>query len=204
MRDRHDRITVPDAPRSHEPERGSGRGSTTDAIRPIVSGANRLPIVGAGTDPFAEHVRPATDEALAALRRLLDLNPTVDLRTLDLDRPGIHDTLEWDGLDGVRDDVTALLEPYQRLIRVVPGPDQACSLLESGVYSALQIASMSRSRFVTAHVGSFGGDRVAADAAYDRATVIRGAVMRRQVDIQQRHEPHVVRAKIEPEPKDQR
>jgi hypothetical protein len=77
------------------------------------------------------------------LREVLDVNRSIDWRTVVLDGGGTA------AIPGLAHALVDSLKAYQRILRILPpGEDhRAIPLLESGLHSAIQIAGMPQPQF---------------------------------------------------------
>ncbi len=127
---------------------------------------------------------------LAELQRLLEANPSVDWRGMSLEGPGALDALEWRELDPAV--LAPLLKAYQRLVRVLPVSEErrALPLLESGLHSAIQIASLSRDEFARRWSALFPGEDALGLAVHRAALSRRSELLLHHMNEVQRNEPH--------------
>jgi hypothetical protein len=128
--------------------------------------------------------------ALAELQRLIEVNPSVDWRAVALDGPGALDALEW--LELKPEGVMPLLKAYQRLVRILPASEEhrALPLLESGLHSAIQIASLSQDEFARRWSELFPGDEALGLAVHRAALSRRSELLLHHIQDVQRNEPH--------------
>ena len=88
--------------------------------------------------------------------------------------------------------MTSLLKAYQRLVRILPIGEErrALALLESGLHSAIQIASLSRDEFARRWEALFPGEGSLGLAVHDAAIRRRGELVLHHIDRVQHNEPH--------------
>ena len=127
---------------------------------------------------------------LVELRCLIEANPSVDWRAAALDGPGSADVLAWGDLEPKV--MTPLLKAYQRLVRILPVGEEARALplLESGLHSAIQIASLPRDEFARRWAALFPGDDDLGLAVHRAALARRGELVLQHINNVQRNEPH--------------
>jgi len=124
------------------------------------------------------------------LRRLLGSNPAIDWRTVDLDSEELRRRVASDPLAVA--DVLSLLAAYQRLLRILPvGEDQrALPLLENGIHSAIQIASIPPRQFERRWHALFPGEAEIGLAVYRSAQRRRSVLLHHRMNELQQNEPH--------------
>lgn len=83
-----------------------------------------------------------SDEAHAKFTALLKRNPDVDWRAFQFREVGLVDRLDWSGDEQA--ELLPWLKAYQRLLHILPPAEdrRALSLLQIGLHSAIQIASL--------------------------------------------------------------
>lgn len=132
----------------------------------------------------------------AILRRLLRSNPSIEWREVALDSEELRCRVGSDSL--VAADVLALLAAYQRLVRILPdGEDErALSLLERGIHSAIQIASIPQRQFERRWDSIFPGEAEIGLAVYRSARRRRAVLLHRRMNDLQQNEPHYRASRI--------
>jgi hypothetical protein len=129
-------------------------------------------------------------ETLVGLQHMIEANSEVDWRAIVLDAPGALSALDWCDLEPKV--MTPLLKSYQRLLRILPVSEdfRALPLLESGLHSAIQIASLSRDEFARRWAALFPGEDALGLAVHRAALSRRGELLLQHVNNVQRNEPH--------------
>jgi hypothetical protein len=128
--------------------------------------------------------------ALVELQRLIEANPLVDWRAITLDGPGALDALDWCELEPTA--VVPLLKAYQRLVHILPASEErrALPLLESGLHSSIQIASLSRDDFARRWSALFPGEGALGLSVHRAAISRRSELLLHHINRVQRNEPH--------------
>jgi hypothetical protein len=128
--------------------------------------------------------------ALAELQYLLDVNASIDWRVIALGDPGTLDALAWCDLEPKT--MTPLLKAYQRLVRILPNPQEhrALPLLQSGLHSAVQIASLSQDEFLRRWTALFTGEDELGLTVHRAALRRRGDLLLHHINEVQNNEPH--------------
>jgi hypothetical protein len=146
--------------------------------------------------------KPDPFDRFTGLRQFVEQNAGIDFSTIDLTDPESVAGLSWKGMENRRESILELLRPHQRLIRLVPAerPELVYTLLNAGLHSALQIAAIPRQKFLSDYLELFDDDHTCAENIYERALAVRSDVVRRYLDVRQRHEPHVNLARINAPP----
>ena len=108
------------------------------------------------------------------------------------------DALNWKGFLNYKDQLVESLKVYQRLLRVLPEGDPALieSLIRAGLHSAIQIASIPKSKFVLEYGGLFSHDKLLIDATYQKALAIRSQLLIKHISAIQQAEPHTTESKL--------
>jgi hypothetical protein len=128
--------------------------------------------------------------ALAELQYLFDVNASIDWRVVALGDPGALDALAWCDLEPKT--MTPLLKAYQRLVRILPVSEEhrALPLLESGVHSAIQIASLPQDEFLRRWAALFPGEEALGRSIHRAALRRRGDLLLHHINEVQNNEPH--------------
>ncbi len=124
------------------------------------------------------------------LQTLLRSNPTTDWRRFVLDTEASLSTLE---LDGVSPHVALpLLQAYQRIVRILPPGEErrAEALIDAGLHSAIQIASIPKHVFLTQWSELFPEEEALAQNVYRAALSRRSELLHQHLNEVQRNEPH--------------
>ena len=124
------------------------------------------------------------------LGRLLQSNPSIDWRAVDLDSEELRRRVVPDPL--AMADALSLLAAYQRLVRILPAgeDDRALALLESGIHSAIQIASIPPGQFERRWDTLFPGEVEIGLSVYRSARRRRAVLLHRRMNDVQQNEPH--------------
>jgi hypothetical protein len=127
---------------------------------------------------------------ITQLQQLIGANSSVEWRVIALDDPAALAALEWRALEPPV--MTPLLKAYQRLLRILPASEDRCALplLESGLHSAIQIASLPRDEFARRWAALFPGEDALGLAVHRAALSRRGELLLQHVNNVQRNEPH--------------
>lgn len=121
---------------------------------------------------------------------LLAANPTIDWRLAPLDGERALGLLDLCGISPAV--ALSLLQAYQRLVRVLPVGEErrALPLLQRGLHSAIQIASVPRHRFERLWAELFPGEELLAAAVHRAAQGRRSLLLHRHMNDLQANEPH--------------
>jgi hypothetical protein len=127
---------------------------------------------------------------ITQLQQLIGANSSVEWRVIALDDPAALAALEWRALEPPV--MTPLLKAYQRLLRILPAGEEcrALLLLESGLHSAIQIASLSRDEFARRWAALFPGEDALGLAVHRAALSRRSDLLLHHINNVQRNEPH--------------
>jgi hypothetical protein len=131
-------------------------------------------------------------ESLSKLQHILEANKSVDWRAFSYDDPTLLAGLTWQNVEVERAALIPLLKAYQRLVRILPPREEprALPLLESGLHSAIQIASLSRDEFARRWAALFPGEDALGLAVHRAALSRRGELLLQHINNVQRNEPH--------------
>lgn len=124
------------------------------------------------------------------LAHLVAVNSSLDWCTVNLD---IEQTQSAIDLCGVPlEAALPLLKAYQRVIRILPNGEERCALplLESGLHSAIQIASIPKHAFERHWAALFPGEEALGLTVYRAALSRRSQLLHRHLHQIQRNEPH--------------
>lgn len=126
----------------------------------------------------------------STLRRLLRSNPSIDWRNVDFDSKELHRRVVPEPL--ALADALSLLASYQRLLRILPvGEDErALPLLERGIHSAIQIASIPQRQFERCWDAIFPGEAELGVTVYRAARRRRAVLLHHRMNELQQNEPH--------------
>lgn len=122
-----------------------------------------------------------------SLEKVLSHNQEVDWRTYDLYSETKLSSLSWKGIGKQKAATIELLKGYQRLLRLV-GTDNgpiAIGLLRKGVHSALQIAAMARTQFISEFKNLWPDSEESAEIVYQRALQVRSKLLLEYMKIKQ-------------------
>jgi hypothetical protein len=124
------------------------------------------------------------------LRTLLAANLSTDWREVAIDDAAERGLLQHCGLPSTT--TLALLKAYQRVIRILPKGEEhrALPLLESGLHSAIQIASIPKHAFERHWASLFPGEEALGLTVYRAALSRRSQLLHRHLHEIQRNEPH--------------
>ncbi|HEX8110984.1 MAG TPA: hypothetical protein VF516_24795 [Kofleriaceae bacterium] len=128
--------------------------------------------------------------SLANLKQLIEMNPSIDWGAVVLDDPGRRAAIDWRELDP--ETMVPLVKAYQRLMHILPPGEErrALPLLESGLHSAIQIASIPRDEFLRRWGALFPGDEALGLAVHRAALGRRSELVLHHIHEVQRNEPH--------------
>ena len=124
------------------------------------------------------------------LPALLAANPSVDWRAIRLGSDQARSGIDCNGM--AHDAAVPLLMAYQRLVCILPPTEdhRAIPLLESGLHSAIQIASLPQHQFERHWASLFPGEEALGLRVYRAALSRRSALLHRHMNELQRNEPH--------------
>lgn len=124
------------------------------------------------------------------LWRLLRSNPEIDWRAADLGSEELRCRVAPDPVTAA--DVLALLAAYQRLLRILPSGEEerALPLIQSGIHSAIQIASIPQRQFERRWDAIFPGETEIGLAVYRAARRRRSVLLHHRMNELQENEPH--------------
>jgi len=133
-----------------------------------------------------------TNEALSKLQHIIEANKSVDWRAFSFDDPSLLESLAWQGLEAEREELIPLLKAYQRLLHILPPSEdrRALPLLQVGLHSAIQIASMPQDQFVQQWAALFPGQAALGEAVHRNAIHRRSHLLLHHVNAVQSSEPH--------------
>ena len=126
----------------------------------------------------------------STLRRLLQSEPSIDWRAVDLNGEELRRRVVPEPLAAA--DTLSLLAAYQRLVRILPVGEEgrALTLLENGIHSAIQVASIPRGQFERRWDMLFPGEVEVGLAVYRSAQRRRAVLLHHRMNDLQQNEPH--------------
>jgi peptidoglycan hydrolase-like protein with peptidoglycan-binding domain len=128
---------------------------------------------------FAAEVGRGTDHQLTqvpAVQQLLDDQPELDLRSVNLDKFAADHELN------LADDVLGEARVMQRVHRITPTAEVGRALLDNKIHSAVQILTQGKERFVTA-LDTSGIDRATALTIFGQAEFQHAQALARLTDL---------------------
>lgn len=133
-----------------------------------------------------------TNEALAKLQYIIEVNKTVDWRAFSFENPNQLRALRWQEHEGEREALLPLLKAYQRVLHILPVGKEYHSLplLLSGLHSAIQIASMPKADFLRQWASLFPEEAALGEAVYQNAISRRSYLLLQHIQSVQSSEPH--------------
>lgn len=135
---------------------------------------------------------PLSRTDLKHLATFLSNNRDTDFILLNLQDPDVQQGFNWSRTARHRESVLSSLQAYQRLLRIMPGPNRELilQLLQEGFHSALQVAAVPGPVFTERFVSHFGGDPALAARCHANAVAVKNRVLLRFMEARQRNEPH--------------
>jgi hypothetical protein len=135
---------------------------------------------------------PIKQSEIKRLFKLIDQNEDFDLQSANLLSNKTINSLNWKGLEKFKDQLVPHLKMYQRLQRVLTADDRVLisSLMQSNIHSAIQIASIPKSKFISNYGELFNNDIELIEKTYQKATAIRSQILIRHIAEVQKTEPH--------------
>lgn len=111
------------------------------------------------------------------LEKWFSQNKKINLRSVAIQSSSA--TMNWDGLEDYQSSIISELKAYQRVLKILPNKDHQLimKLLQVGIYSAIQVASMSKQNFLTSHSHLFSGKKVTAEDFYNNALAIKNRLL---------------------------
>lgn len=106
--------------------------------------------------------------------------------------------INWKGLKSQKENIVAIFKDYKRLLMIMPGGtphDIIVPLLEAGIRSAVQIATIPTRRFMHTYLSVFDGDKVLIETFCKNARAIRSYILLEYVNNLQSQEPHITSIK---------
>ena len=141
---------------------------------------------------------PIKETDIRRLFKFLDQNSGFDFLSANLINSKTIDRLNWKGFTKNKDRLISLLKIYQRLLRILPAGNRALleSLIAAGLHSAIQIASMPKSKFVQEYGELFGNDHELIENTYQKAVAIRSQLLLKHISKIQIAEPHTSESRL--------
>lgn len=138
------------------------------------------------------------DVEIKRLFKLIDQNTDFDFLSANLLISKTIDSLNWKGFEKFKEPLTGQLKMYQRLQRVLPGNDPVLikSLMKSGIHSAIQIASIPKSKFVSEYSSLFNNDSELIETTYQKAVAIRSQILIKHIAVIQKAETYASESKL--------
>jgi hypothetical protein len=132
-----------------------------------------------------------TKEALSKLQCIVEANTPVDWRAFSFEDQSLQ-ALRWQEHEGEHEELIPLLKAYQRLLHILPPSEdhRALPLLQAGLHSAIQIASMPLDQFVQTWAALFPGEAALGEAVHRNAINRRSHLLLHHVNAVQSSEPH--------------
>lgn len=143
-------------------------------------------------------IKPIKNVELKRLSKFIDQNSDFDFLSANLLNSKTIDSLNWKGLSKHKDQLIVLLKMHQRLQRVLPKNDPVLieSLMKSGIHSAIQIASIPKSKFVLKYNSVFNNNSELIETTYQKAVAIRSQILIKHIAAIQKAEPYASKTKL--------
>ena len=139
------------------------------------------------------------DDTLQHLNKFIKQNSKTDFTTVNLSETTKIDDLNWKRLGKYKEDILKQLKAYQRLLRIMPEGTAhkiIMSLLQKGIHSAVQIASIPKQQFIATYLPVFGKDKKSIEAFYAHAMAVRSRILIQYMNTLQNNEPHITSTKF--------
>ena len=132
------------------------------------------------------------------LNKFIDKNSGLDLLAANLLNINTIDSQNWKGFEKFKDQLIGQLKVYQRLLRILPTNDQDLiySLINAGIHSAIQIASIPKSKFIREYGSLFNKDSELIEKFYQKAVAIRSQILIKHIANIQKAEPYASSSKL--------
>ncbi len=132
------------------------------------------------------------------LFKFVDQNSGFDLLMANLLNEKTINSMNWKGFSKNKEQLTAQLKVYQRLLRVLPVDDRNLmeAMIKVGLHSAIQIASIPKSKFIAEYSALFNDDHELIETTYQKAQAIRSQLLIKHISALQKAEPHTAESKL--------
>ncbi len=133
------------------------------------------------------------NDQLRRLDNFIKQNENLDFRTVDLSELLESPAVNWTKFERQKVTIIEHLKFYRRLLNIMPtGTEHSIimTLLGGGIYSALQISSIPKQRFVNQYSPIFRDNRNYIEAFYKNAMAIRSHILIQYMDRLQSNQPH--------------
>ncbi len=142
----------------------------------------------------------STPSKLKLLEKFLSANPEIDFFSVNLFDPAILASLSWKGTGRYKARITKEIQAFQRLTKILATRNDQLvfQLINAGLLSAIQVAAMSKKKFMNEMAAVFGGDLDQMEHFYQRALQIRAQVLVNYMQARQNNEPHALQSVITP------
>lgn len=136
------------------------------------------------------------EQTVALIREVVLQNKQMDFTTADLSDEATIAAVRVHGISLSRDEVIEKLKAYQRIIRLCGDiPNSVCfELLENNITSAMQIAAMSKMKFLNLISETSITTPELAELIYNRAREKRSRLVVHYMNELQNNEPHIKQA----------
>lgn len=120
----------------------------------------------------------------------LQQNTNLNLSSTNLNDPSIISSLDWKGVAKNKTEVCQQLKAYQRLSLLLSKNSLPIltALLEEGIHSAVQIASISKSQFTSKYAHCFGDESELIEPFYAKALAVRSNLLLKYMNNMQNKE----------------
>lgn len=141
---------------------------------------------------------PVNKDDIKRLFELVDQNSGFDFVSANLLNSKTIDSLNWKGFSRKKEQLIVLLKMYQRLQRVLPANDRTLveSLMQKGIHSAIQIASIPKSKFEMEYGSLFNNNSELIERTHQKAVAIRSQILIKHIAAIQKVEPYASQSKL--------
>lgn len=142
----------------------------------------------------------STPSKLKLLEKFLSANPEVDFFSANLFDPTVLASLSWKGTGRYKARITKEIQAFQRLTKILNNRNDQLvfQLMSKGILSAIQVAAMSKKKFMNETAEVFGEYQDQMENFYQRALQIRAKVLVNYMQARQNNEPHALQSVITP------
>ncbi|MEZ4851157.1 MAG: hypothetical protein R3B93_21595 [Bacteroidia bacterium] len=139
------------------------------------------------------------DKVFLHLDTFIRQNEKIDFKTASPSEISANSQVDWKRLNSYKDEILNQLKPYQRLLKIMPEGtthDIIISLLEEGIHSAAQIASIPSHLFISQYLPLFGNDKDYIENFYKNCQAIRSRLLVQFMNKLQNNELHINSTKL--------
>ena len=139
------------------------------------------------------------DKVFRHLDTFILQNEKIDFKTISPSEISASEYINWKKLSRQKEEILNQLKPYQRLLKIMPEGtthDIIISLLEEGIHSAAQIASIPSHLFISQYLPLFGNDKDYIENFYKNCQAIRSRLLVQFMNKLQNNELHINSTKL--------